>query len=328
MMARVPDLDARRPGRRLLLAGAGAALLAPVSGCGVRLEDDAPRVPLVPTREPVPGEDALVALTLDCLRLAGLADALGTSLGTDLATLHRRQHTVLRTTLVGRQVPAASLDAAASPGASPSPSASDTGSPTPSPTPTRAPATTLGADEAAAAGEVARFSAVPADLLVPLTALHAQRWAAATLLTGTTPARPGPVGPPDGADIDRLVEAADAAAYLAEVGAARSAGARRRRAEATVTVLRGLRTVLRSGDDPPEVGLGHPLPFAVRTAADVDRLFAESLTSLRATLGAALADLVATDPVAGLVAGTQWLGVVEVEAHRWGVPLEPFPGLA
>ena len=30
---------------------------------------------------------------------------------------------------------------------------------------------------------------------------------------------------------------------------------------------------------------------------------------------------------AGLAALTRWLGTVEVEAHRWGVDLEPFPGL-
>ena len=30
---------------------------------------------------------------------------------------------------------------------------------------------------------------------------------------------------------------------------------------------------------------------------------------------------------AGLSALTRWLGTVEVEVHRWGVDLVPFPGL-
>lgn len=327
----MPDLVARRPGRRLLLAGVGAVLLAPVSGCGIRLEDDAPRLPLVPTREPLAGETALVALTRDCLHLADLAEALATPLGRDLATLHRRQHTVLRTTLAARRVPAADLDATASPTASATGSAtgSATATPTtaPTPRPTVPPASSLGAAEAEAAAGASRFSAVAADLLPPLAALHAQRWAAARLLTGTAPARPVSAGPPHGADSDALVAAADTATYLAEVGTARSTGARRRRAEATLAALRDLVADLRSGEDPPQIALGHPLPFPVRTAADVDRLFLESLTSLRATLGGGLAGLVGADPVAGLVAGTCWLGVVEVEAHRWGAPLAPFPGL-
>ncbi|MBM6400368.1 hypothetical protein [Phycicoccus sonneratiae] len=319
-MAPVPDLDARRPGRRLLLAGVGAALLTPVAGCGVRLENDAPRVPLVPTREPLPGEAALLALTLDSERLADLADALGTPLGTDLATLHRRQHTVLRTTLLRRGVPAASL------GPTPTPSPTRSGSPTPSPSPSTG-AATLGATEADAAAGAARFSTAAADLLPSLAALHAQRWAAGALLTGSAPPRPVVSGPPDGLEVGDLAEAVDAAAYLAEVGTARSTGARRERGAATVTALRALRSALRSGEDAPPAGLGRPLPFPVRSAADVDRLLWESLTALRAALGAGLADLVAADPVAGLDAATRWLGGVEVEAHRWGVPLVPFPGL-
>ena len=50
------------PSRRLVTAGALGALVAVLSGCGIRLEDDAPRVPLVPTRSRIEGEDALVRL--------------------------------------------------------------------------------------------------------------------------------------------------------------------------------------------------------------------------------------------------------------------------
>lgn len=50
------------PSRRLVLAGALAAGVTTLTGCGVRLEDDAPRIPFVPTREPIPGESALLAM--------------------------------------------------------------------------------------------------------------------------------------------------------------------------------------------------------------------------------------------------------------------------
>ncbi len=111
-----------RPGvpRRTVLAGlVGAALVT--SGCGIRLEDDAPAVPLVPTRTPVPAEAELVALTRDTASLAALAATVPGAVAADLATIHRRQHSVLRTTLLAAQVPADDLDATASPGATGSP---------------------------------------------------------------------------------------------------------------------------------------------------------------------------------------------------------------
>src|ERR671911_501285 len=98
--------------RRTVLWTALGALALPSAGCGIRLEDDARRLPLVPTRTPVPAEAELVALTQDTAALAEAAATLGGTLGNTLATLHRRQDTVLTTTLVGQQVP---MDALAAP---------------------------------------------------------------------------------------------------------------------------------------------------------------------------------------------------------------------
>lgn len=70
-----------------------------------------------------------------------------------------------------------------------------------------------------------------------------------------------------------------------------------------------------------------PLPFPVRTPADASRLATTAVTDLRTTTGAALGGLTGTHGAAGLAAATRWLGAVEVETHRWGVPLAPFPGL-
>ncbi len=312
----MPDQEPRRPGRRLFLAGAGAVVLAPLSGCGIRLEDDAPRVPFVPARTPVPAEDLLTALTRDCARLADLAAAAGGPLAAELSSLHARQHTVLRTTLLRRGVPAAALDPSADPTRSPTPSpdasTGDTGAP-------------LAAAEAAAASGAARFAGVDAALRGPVAAVHAQRFAAATLLTGSAP--PVPDGSVTGATVDDLTTATDAAVYLTEVGTARSGGARRARGTTTLAALRALRADLASGGDAPPPVLGVPLPFPVRTGAEVDRLVTETLTTLRATVGASLAPLLADDTADGLSAVTRWLGAVEVEAHRWGLPLAPFPGL-
>lgn len=51
-----------RPSRRLVLSGALTLSAAALSGCGVRLEDDAPDIPFVPTRDPIPGEAVLLAM--------------------------------------------------------------------------------------------------------------------------------------------------------------------------------------------------------------------------------------------------------------------------
>ena len=99
--------------RRTAMAGVLAAVVLPTAACGIRLEDDAPRVPLVPTRTPVPGEVELVALTRDTAALAELAATTPGDLAADLATIHRRQHTVLRSTLLRRHVPVDELDAGA-----------------------------------------------------------------------------------------------------------------------------------------------------------------------------------------------------------------------
>ncbi|KRE61622.1 DUF4439 domain-containing protein [Nostocoides sp. Soil756] len=317
-----PD-DRPQPGRRALLAavlGIGGVGLA---GCGIRLEDDASRVPLVPARTPVPAEDLLVALTVDSLRLATLAGAVAAPLGPALATIHRRQHTVLRTTLLRGGVPATTLDAASAA----DPSSPATPSPTPSPTVTGTPepSLVLARAEAAAAAGAGRFAGVDESLLAPVAALHAQRFAAATLLTGRAPTVP--TARPDGDAAADLAAATSAATYLVEVAAARSSGAARERAVTTLTALRALHADQVAGNDHPRDVLGVPLPFPVRSPADASRLVTTAVTDLRTTTGAALPGLTGTQRAAGLAAATRWLGTVEVEAHRWGVPLAPFPGL-
>lgn len=51
-----------RPSRRLVITGALALSASALTGCGVRLEDDAPDIPFVPKRQPIPAETALLAV--------------------------------------------------------------------------------------------------------------------------------------------------------------------------------------------------------------------------------------------------------------------------
>jgi hypothetical protein len=332
--------EAARPGvsRRVLLAASLGALALPSAACGIRLEDDAPRVPLVPRRTPIPLESELVALTVGTLALAVLAGTVPGALAASLASIHRRQHTVLRTTLLRGQVPLSLVDGpAASPSASSgSPSASPdpaTGAPSPSASPTASTIESLAAAEADSAVRAAEFAGAEADLLATLAALHAQRFAAATLLSGTSPKVGG--GAVAGDAVEAMAASTSAAIYLFEVVVARTSGRVRNRADTTVRVLRSVRADQVAGGADPASTLGQPLPFPVTTAVDAARLAREAMLALRSGYGEHLGALAATGAVpgadadagAGLAAATRWLGAVEVQANRWGVALAPFPGL-
>ncbi len=137
-----------------------------------------------------------------------------------------------------------------------------------------------------------------------------------------------PTDPVAGAAVEALAASTAAAVYLFEVVSARSGGAQRTRSDATLEVLRRLRADQVAGGSSPEGTIGHPLPFPVETSADAARLAREALLALRAGYGEHLGALAASESGAGLSAATRWLGTVEVQAHRWGLELEPFPALA
>jgi hypothetical protein len=320
--------------RRTALVGLVAAVL-PAAGCGIRLEGSTPvRTVPVPPRTPVPAETELLALTRSTAVLAQLATTVGGPVAADLVPLHRRQHSVLVSALVAAGVPGAAPDAVpsgtatATPPTSASPSASASSTPSGSPSagiqPGRGRAALARAEGASAAG-AAGFADVAAELRATIAALHAQRFAAAALLSGRPPAvGTDPVGGPR---VQVLATATGAATYFLEVVSARSTGAQRRRADATLAALETLRADQEAGGTPADDALGHPLPFPVASPAAAVKLAREALSTLRAGYGEHLEPLVASDGGAGLAALTRWLGTVEVEAHRWGLHLAPFPGL-
>src|SRR4029079_8058866 len=93
--SRMPPSPTRRAVLGLGMFAAGSLGLA---ACGIRLEDDAPRVPLIPARNPVPVEVCLIGLRQSSGELAAHAASLGgapTSLPARLAAIHRTQYDVL-----------------------------------------------------------------------------------------------------------------------------------------------------------------------------------------------------------------------------------------
>jgi hypothetical protein len=343
MMPRMRQGPAPRPARRALLGGV-LALPVLATGCGVRLEEDAPRVPLVPTRTPLLAEDRLVLLTTECATLAALASDTSGRTAADLVPVHERQHTVLRTSLVRMGVPLEVVDGpepstpSATPATSSSPAPSTTppttGTGTPTASPPASPTATgptgdpgdLARAEGDSAGGAAACSAASEELWPTLAALHAQRFAATVLLGGDAPVGPGdPVSAPP---VEELAAETQGAVYFLQVVAARTSGADGKRARATLGRLEKLLAEQVDGGPRPTGALGHPLPFDVGSPSDAARLARETLGTLRAGYGPRLDALVRADGDAGWTAATRWLGTVEAECHRWGLALQPFPGLS
>jgi len=339
------------PGRRAALGlGVGALATLALGACGIRLEDDAPHVPLVPTRKPIAGESFLVGLWRECGALADAASALGgapKALPSVLAGLHRDQSKVLREELRRLGVPASVLDEPTPTGTRTSAATSDPriGTPTgptsgatsgatggatsgtPAAGPSDGPRGLAALEGAAVSGAAFRSLAGAVTPAVPLFgAALAQRAGAATLLGGTV-AWPDPTWQSPSLAMSFL-ESTRAAAYGFQVVAAQSpTGAQRTLAGSTLEALqaRVITQEALAADAAGPPPLAYPLPFAVTTPAAARRLAVHLLTELRSAVARQLGSAGASDgPLGSLV---QWLAETEVLASRWGVALQPFPGL-
>jgi len=353
------------PTRRLVTAGSLAAAVVALAGCGIRLEDDAPRVPLVPTREPIPAEDALVRL-LGAVQAASVASLVTTDrFAPLLPPLHARQATVLHDALRQRGVPEAAL-----PTAAPSPTASATpagtpGTATPGGTPAPGasaaaarPRRTVTEVESAVLAAGSGLADAEAELRPVLVALLGQAEAAVLLSGGAgaavaPTATPSPTASPTAspsasrsaspsatpsatqtwsspAAVAPLVTAVRRATFLLEVAAARSPKATRTAWLRDITALQALTAdlVTAAGDAAPLPDLAQTLPRPVTTTAEAATLATEAMSTLLAATGSTLRTLTDADPEAAIAAAPGWVGTVAATAHRHGIRLTAFPGLA
>ncbi|MGZ6804307.1 MAG: DUF4439 domain-containing protein, partial [Nocardioidaceae bacterium] len=336
----------------LLTAGLGTLSALALASCGIRLEDDAPRIPLLPARTPVDGETFLLGLLRSSAELAGEARGLGgagTSLVARLAGLHARQVTVLGAELRRLGVPQALVDQAAAGRPSGPTSTSTASTSTASASPNTAGTAVSGSPTSGsaaqpvtspadlAAAELADIGTTSQPAVVSLTqavrparplagALLAQRVAAAALL-GAPPERTEPTWQSPGL-ASSFLDSTRAAVYGMQVVAAQSpTGAQGVLARTTLATLQAREQTqeVLAGTSAGPTPLGYPLPFPVTTPLAAARLAVQILTELRAAnardLGSAAGD---PKPLASTVG---WLGETEVLASRWGVPLSAFPGL-
>jgi hypothetical protein len=343
----MPPVVAQPDRRALLTAGLGTLSVLALASCGIRLEDDAPRIPLLPARTPIDGETFLLGLVRSSAELAGDARGLGgagTSLVARLAGLHARQVTVLGAELRRLGVPQSLVDQAATghPAAAASPGTAThrpttagttvTQAPTSGPTtrPVLSPAD-LAAVELADLGTTSQPAAPSltqaAGPARPLAgALLAQRVAAAALL-GAPPQTDQPTWQSPGL-ASSFLDSTRAAVYGMQVVAAQSPnGAQGALAHATLATLQAREQIqeVLAGPSAGPTPLGYPLPFPVTTPVAAARLAVQVLTELRAANARDMASA-AGDPKP-LASAVGWLGETEVLASRWGVPLSAFPGL-
>ncbi|MDT0213806.1 hypothetical protein Q9R29_07885 [Rothia sp. ARF10] len=349
------------PTRRLVTAGALGAVVVALAGCGIRLEDDAPRVPLVPTREPIEAEQALLRLHAAVVTASTASFVATDPLAPLLPPLHARQATVLHDALRQRGVPESELATpSATPTASPATSATASATSSPSGSPaSAAPVPTAPAvvrrPVAEVEGEVVAagrgLEAAEADLRPTLVAVLGQAHAAVELAapvaapapaatpTPSASASPSASGssspsvPPSWsspAALVPLVVATRRATWLLEVAAARSTKAVRSAWLRDIAALQGLTSDLvdAAGPSAPEPDLGQTLPRPVTTPAEAATLATEAMTTLLAETGAALRPAIDADPEAAFAALPGWLGTVAAVAHRHGIRLTAFPGLA
>lgn len=353
------DLPAQ-PGRRLFLGGGLGLLAAALTGCRVRWEDDAPEIPFIPipTREPIPAEDALLWLLRDSHDLA--------MTGEPDEAVYAEQTAVLRTALYRAGVPIETIEAAlATPVARPpAPTVTApafTAVPRPDPESTRTPAgatagetdTTLDIADpaptepaepprpvaprdgpAAALRRLRDLAGCGAGLFPIIVSLLAQRWAAVHRGGYDVPgasAASRPVGPwPSPDEAVPFAALTDPARYGFEVIAAQSREEVRITATSTLALIRSLFRAqdARSGGSAAVPEIGYPLPFAVNSPQTAAALASEILADLVDGYAVLAADLAGPSQRTTLPDLVGWLGTAAALGAEWGVPVTAFPGLS
>ncbi len=353
----IPGMPPARWSRRSVLGLGLLGTTALLTGCSEdRTPDrvgptDPPEVPASPTRPEVPDLAALLTALDRARELAARAGAVDHPDTTTAQRLEEAAAGLTEQARVLEEVLAAGQVAVPSPSAGPSgTTAPDAGTVTAAPDDTRAstappdPAERSRREQARAerAAEqvedlvallledvaptaLERLAAVTADNLGMLTSLTAHHAAGASLLGGD-PGWP-PLPGPEGEAAVELLPGFRAAVYAFEVITARTPADSRQLPEGTLRRLRRLADGLAdlAGPDAPPPPLGYRLEHDTTTPEGRTALAREVLAALPPTLTARAGEHTGdADAVAGTV---HLLAEVTDLGRRWGLALEPFPGM-
>jgi hypothetical protein len=284
------------PPRRTVLRGAGWTGLSillglGLSGCGIRLEDDAPTIPFL-SRQPIPDEALLVAAYRRAVELSAVAArASEVPLGAEVAQRHTRQAQVLRAILDAGQVPERVISGPAG-AATGSPPLLPTAAPTAAPTAgtTTGAATAPTGPAAVSADELGRTARGTADASIAAAGAYvthralgvavAAHDAATANILGAPPV--WPAGDPLPTSVATpLLEVTRASGYAIQVAASHLLDTERAGLLATIVALSRREAALAAGLTPvPLPTLGYRLPFPVTAPAEARRLVVTVLSNL------------------------------------------------
>jgi len=353
--------------RRSLLVALTVGLVTALTGCRVRLEDDAPRILNLPTRSPIADEQALLLARRDALRLRDLAAGLGpgsNALTELLATVHGLQAQVFESVLRSGGVPPAVITAGptpVTPTATPTATATATATATTLATATTGSTTTAGGApsvpappsgiselvdaeaEGVAAGALSDLAGISRDRVALLATMAAQRAAAVRLLGGRLPSADTPAGStaggnpphpiggtligPTGEVAADQLAAIRSAVYGFEVVVAQTDPSHRTAAVKTLGALRA------SSSELQRLAGKAAKPIALGYALPFPVATPASALRLATHVMTALRAAIASQLPAvagdaeGLTGTVQVLTDVCVDAVTWRVPLTAFPGL-
>jgi len=306
-----------------------------LSGCSVQLEDDAPRTPTLPPRQPMPDEQALLTARRDAVRLRDLAAGLGgaaTPTTQRLATVHGLQADVFESVLRSGGVPPAEIAGTPTTTPPPSPTATAGGAAGGAATASALAASGVGEliaaeGEAFSAQALSDLAGISTERVALFGSMTAQRAAAVRLLGGRLPSA-GPLTAPTGERAAALLEAIRSAVYGFEVVVTQTDVSHRKAAGRTLDALRTRSSELwlLAGSAATPIPLGYALPFPVSTPAAATRLATHLMAALRASIASQLPAV--TGEAEGLTGTVQLLTDVCVHAVAWRVPLTAFPGLS
>lgn len=294
--------------RRAVLAAALGGSVAGLTGCGIRLESDAPHIPGVKKQGP-PADQAVLRKVLHAVTGgATVAAAESSTWAKRLAKIHRAQRDRLTKVM-------------ATQGMTPSPAPTDDGSGGTSDT-SLAP---LDLFEHGAAGEMKLLAGLSTRNL-PMAAAIVVTHAAAAQILGA-PNNPSGATVPKAAVAQAILPSLRAATYAFEVIVAKTPLDARKKAEATLTVLRATRATWEAslGKDVPTSPDGFTLPVQPTSDARRNQLAQRVLTDL---VSACAGQVTATRGDRGAFVGltTLWADAT-AQLWEWGAKPTPFPGL-
>lgn len=303
-----PEQRAATPRRAVLGAGLAGSVLG-LTGCGIRVEKGAPKIPGIKTQAPPADQAVLRRVLTNVQDAAASASRSSFTWAPALARIHRAQHRRL-------------LQVMATQGMTPTPTPSATSTRVLAVEPTPLPA--LEEHQASQLGDLVDLTTRNLPMAAAIGVTHA---AAAQLLG--KPATPSGDTVPRPTQVPAAVlPSLQAAIYAFEVIVAKTPLDTRKKAQATLSSLLPTRAAWEAalGDAAPAQPDGYTLPVQPTTKAKRAELAQVVLTDL---IEACAGQVSATrGDRASFIGLTGLWGTGTAQLWRWGATPTPFPGLA